>query len=141
MNARIRVLAFALALVALALTATSEPYRQPTQQRENAELVVVGKVHDLTFTRHTYGGDGVCIRCLAEVLVTSVERGAGAWGGEKINIRWIEVVRQPGRPVGGVSRHVFRMKADDVVRFWLMRDGKSWTIIDNPNGVENLTVR
>jgi hypothetical protein len=33
------------------------------------------------------------------------------------------------------------MKADDIVRFWLVRDGKDWRIIDSPEGVENLTVR
>ena len=33
------------------------------------------------------------------------------------------------------------MKADNLVRFWLMKDGKNWTIIDNPDGVENLAAR
>jgi len=141
MNARIRVLAVvALAIAALALTApTTSRDIASTQKREDAELVVVGKVHDLTFTRHTYDGDGVCIRCLAEVVVTAVERGAGPLIGEKINIRWTVVVRKPGHSEGGGSDHMYRMKADDIVRFWLMRDGTNWTIIANPDGVENLT--
>jgi len=140
MNARIRILAaVALAFAALALTAATPPDSPATQPRDKADLVVVGKVHDLTFTRHTYGGDGVCIRCLAEVVVTSVERGEGALTGEKLNIRWTVVVRRPSRPEGG--GHVYRMKADEVVRFWLMKDGNNWKIIDNPNGVENLSVR
>jgi len=141
MNARIRILAFALALLALALTAASSRDTSATHSREKADLVVVGKVHDLTFTRHNYGGDGVCIRCLAEVIVTSVERGEGARIGEKLNIRWTEVVRKPSREAGGVANYVYGMKADDVVRFWLMRDGKNWTIIDSPEGVENLTIQ
>ena len=98
MNARIRVLAFALALSALALTAMSPPERKATQTRESADLVVVGKVHDLSYSWHRYDGDGVCVRWLAEVVVTAVERGRGALIGEKLNIRWTEDVRKPGRP-------------------------------------------
>ena len=137
MNARICI----LAVVALALTASSAPDRPATQPRAKADLVVVGTIHDLTFTRHTVDRDGACIRGLAEVIVTAVERGEGAWIGEKLNIRWTVVVRRPGRPEGEVSNHLYRMKADDIVRFWLMKDGKNWTIIDNPDGVENLTAR
>jgi len=73
--------------------------------------------------------------------VTSVERGEGALIGEKVNIRWTEVVRKPTRERGDVANNSYQMKADDVVRFWLMRDGKNWTIIDSPDGVENLTIR
>jgi hypothetical protein len=142
MRSCIHVLAVVtLVLVALAPTAQTAPGKPATQSREKADLVVVGQVYNLTFTRPTEGKDGMRIRCLAEVVVTAVERGGGALIGEKLSIRWTEVVRKPGRSKAGGTHYLDQMKADDVVRFWLRRDGKDWTIIQGPNGIENLTVR
>jgi len=140
MNVRIHSLAIVvLSLLAMVIVSSVGVAVAPPQRRESADLVIVGMVHDLTFTRSVFGDDGSCIRWYAEVVVTDVERGKGALIGEKLNIRWIEIVKKPSKPLPGAREYRFRMKADDVVRFWLIRQGKDWTIIDNPDGVQNLT--
>jgi hypothetical protein len=134
MNVRACFLATAVALVA-ATVALAE--REP-QPRKEADLVVVGKIHGITSKDSKFFGDGVRTDYTAEVVVTSVERGKGAKIGEKLNVRWFAVTKSPGKPPPGAYGHKYKIKADDIVRFWLKKDGKDWTIIYNSEGVEKV---
>jgi hypothetical protein len=134
MNARISLLAVAALVVATA----AGRGETPIQPLDKADLVVVGKVWSLRFKESKPGEEGVRFRWFAEVIVTAVERGKGAKIGEKLNVRWSEVVKKPGREMPSPSGYTYRMKADDIVRFRLMKDGRDWTIINNPKGVKIL---
>ena len=125
-----------LAVVALLVTPMAGLAEREPQNREDAELVVVGKVHQIIPKDEKFGGDGTLTRYLAQVKVTAVERGKGAKIGDRINVLWFRVTKGPSKTFPGAYGHAYPIKADNVVRFWLMKEGKDWSIIYNNKGVE-----
>jgi hypothetical protein len=56
--------------------------------------------------------------------------------GEAIDVQWFHVTKKPSKSFAGAYGHDYRIKADNLVRFWLIKDGRDWTIIYNSKGAE-----
>jgi hypothetical protein len=128
----------ALAVLALAVTPMVGLAERPPQKPADADLVVVGLVHEIIPKEEKFGNNGILTRYLAQVKVTGVERGKGVKAGEGINVRWFRVTREPSKPIAGAFGHAYPIRAGNIVRFWLMKDGKDWSVIYNSKGAEVL---
>jgi hypothetical protein len=127
-----------LALVALVVAPAATLAERKTQSRKEADLVVVGLVHELIPREEKFGGTGIKTSYLAQVKVTDVERGKGVKIGEGINVNWFCVTKDPSKGFVGAFGHAYSIKAGNIVRFWLKKDGKDWSIIYNKEGAEVL---
>src|SRR6516164_2288830 len=94
-----------LAVAALLVAPMDGRSERPPQSREDADLVVVGKVHAIMPKKEKFGGDGVLTRYLAEVKVTAVERGKAVKSGEAITVRWFHVTKNPSKRFVGAFGH------------------------------------
>ena len=134
MNARLAMMAG----VVLGLLATACMAERLPQQRKEADLVVVGKVDGIKTKESKFFDDGIQTNYTAAVVVTKVERGKGAKIGERLHVRWYAVTKTPSKPPPAAYGHSYKIKADDIVRFWLKKDGRDWKIIYNSKGVEKV---
>jgi hypothetical protein len=73
-----------LAVLVLAAAVPAASAERPPEQRDEADLVVVGTVTKVTPEREKFGPDGTVTHYKARVKVHKVERGKGAEAGRTL---------------------------------------------------------
>ena len=122
-----------LTLLAVAAVATAE---RPPEKRDEAELVVVGKVHKISTMTEKFGKTGEMTYYTAKVVVDKVEKGDGAKAGDTVSVTWFHVTKQPEKGFVGAFGHDYGLKEKDEATFWLMKRRGKWEVIYNKDGVE-----
>ena len=124
----------ALALFAAATAATAE---RPPQKRDDAELILTGKVEKITSKTSKFGNDGEMTTYVAKVAVDKVEKGKDVEI-VSLDVTWFHVTKNPSKAFPGAYGHKYDLKAGDRARFWLVKDKGAWTVIYGKDGVEKL---
>jgi hypothetical protein len=129
-----------LTALCLALFAAWAQAERRPEQRDQADLVVTGKISQITPKSEKFGSDGTVVHYSADVDVKQVEHGKGIKPGQTLTVTWLHVTKRPSKPFAGAYGHRYPIKAGDAARFWLMDRGEGrWEIVYNPKGVEKLT--
>ena len=127
-----RVVCIAVVLLVAAVVRAE----RPPESREEADLVVTGKVTKLATKKKGFGGDGVMTTYTATVKVDKVEKGK-AKPGDAISVTWFHVTKTPSKAFPGAYGQDHKVKQKDEATFWLMKNGKdNWSVIYNDKGVE-----
>ena len=125
-----------LACLVAVLLVCSVRAERPPQSREDADLVVVGKVAKLTTKESKFGTDGVMTTYTATVKVDKVEKGKAA---REIAVTWFRVTTRPSKSFPGAYGQDHKLKEKDAAKFWLMKGKDGYSVIYNSKGVEKVT--
>lgn len=134
---KLRDVAVAAVVIAAASAAMAE---RPPQKREDAHLVIAGKVEKITTQVKKFGKTGEVTHYTAKVMIDKVEKGNDAKAGDTIEVKWFHVTKRPDRtePIVGAFGHKYDLEEQDEARFWLRKFGAEWQISYNKDGVEKV---
>lgn len=128
-----RAIAATLVVVLTACIATAE---RPPEQKGDAQLVVSGQLVNVNGKEEKIGEDGILMHYEAELKVANVDKGEGVKAGDTIKVTWIHATKKPSGAFAGAFGHNYNVKKGDRVQAYLMkRDGGTWEVIYNPQGM------